>query len=169
MAATNKWLLISESHGGLNRCTPCRGKPDQYATSHVVRVSNLSLVPTRTKQTPTPGRSLGDWRQTGPVIILGHLISPPSRQPWSRRERFQPSGYTAISAYWPISPACDRCVQYLLTSTNPSVLTQHRQRLPHRNLRIATTLSPPSPSECSTGPSNWPRPIFILSDINHRF
>jgi hypothetical protein len=30
--ATNKQLLISESHGDLNRCTPCRGKPDQHDT-----------------------------------------------------------------------------------------------------------------------------------------
>jgi hypothetical protein len=32
MTATNKQLLISESHGDLNRCTPCRGKSDQHAT-----------------------------------------------------------------------------------------------------------------------------------------
>jgi hypothetical protein len=25
-------VLISESHGDLNRCTPYRGKPDQHAT-----------------------------------------------------------------------------------------------------------------------------------------
>jgi hypothetical protein len=30
--ATNKRLLISESHGDANRCTLCRGKPDQHAT-----------------------------------------------------------------------------------------------------------------------------------------
>jgi ferredoxin len=30
MAATNKRLLISESCGDSNRCTPCRGKPDQH-------------------------------------------------------------------------------------------------------------------------------------------
>jgi hypothetical protein len=29
-------------------------------TSHVVHVGNLSLVPTRMKQAPTPGRSLSD-------------------------------------------------------------------------------------------------------------
>jgi hypothetical protein len=29
--ATNKWLLISESRGDSNRCTPCRGKLDQHA------------------------------------------------------------------------------------------------------------------------------------------
>jgi hypothetical protein len=28
----NKRLLISESHDNLNRCTPCRGKPDQHDT-----------------------------------------------------------------------------------------------------------------------------------------
>jgi hypothetical protein len=28
--ATKKRLLISESHGGLNECTPCRGKPDTH-------------------------------------------------------------------------------------------------------------------------------------------
>jgi hypothetical protein len=32
MADTNKRLLISESRGDSNRCTPCRGKPDQHAT-----------------------------------------------------------------------------------------------------------------------------------------
>jgi hypothetical protein len=30
MAAMNKRLLISESRGDSNRCTPCRGKPDQH-------------------------------------------------------------------------------------------------------------------------------------------
>jgi hypothetical protein len=43
-------------------------------TFPVVRVGKLSLVPTRMKQAPTPGRSLGDKRQTGPVVALGHLI-----------------------------------------------------------------------------------------------
>jgi hypothetical protein len=32
MAAMNKWLHISESHGNSNRCTPYRGKPDQHDT-----------------------------------------------------------------------------------------------------------------------------------------
>jgi hypothetical protein len=32
MTATNKRLLISESRGESNRCTPCWGKPDQHAT-----------------------------------------------------------------------------------------------------------------------------------------
>jgi hypothetical protein len=55
---------ISESHGDSNQYTPCRGKPDLHRvpdhTSHVVHIVNLSLVHMRTKQTPTPGRSIGD-------------------------------------------------------------------------------------------------------------
>jgi DNA-directed RNA polymerase subunit RPC12/RpoP len=106
-------VLISESRGDSNRCTPCRGKHDQHATlstldsrmvpdhtSPVVRVANLSLAPTRMKHAPTPERNLGDRRQTGPVIVLGHLIPPPSRQPWSRGERLRPSGDATTSAYW---------------------------------------------------------------------
>jgi hypothetical protein len=68
-------------------------------TSSVVCIGNHSLVPTRPKQTPTPGRSLTNRRQTGPAFALGHLILPPSWQPWSRGERFHLSGYTATSAY----------------------------------------------------------------------
>jgi hypothetical protein len=134
-------------------------------TSHVVHMGNLSLVPMRMKQAPTHGRSLGNWRQTDPIVILGHLIPPPSRQPWSRGERFRASDYTATLVYW----AHITSIQYLLTGTNPSVLNRHRWGLPHRNHKITALLSPPFPSEGSTGPPNWPRLISILSDINHRF
>jgi hypothetical protein len=48
MTATNKRLLISESHGDSNRCTPYRGKSNQHAThfprsvrvwSKIIRIS----------------------------------------------------------------------------------------------------------------------------------
>jgi hypothetical protein len=114
-AAINKRLLISESRGDSNRCTPCRGKLDQHVTyaSHssprtpdvqflwVVPVrDNLSLAPTKSKQAPTPGESLANQRQTGSTVVLGGLIPPPMRQRWSRGERFQPNGHTVTSAYW---------------------------------------------------------------------
>jgi hypothetical protein len=69
-------------------------------TSLVVHVGNLLQLPTRIKHAPTPERSLGNQRQTSPAAVLGGLILPPMRQPWSKRERFQPSGYTTTSAYW---------------------------------------------------------------------
>jgi hypothetical protein len=115
MTDINKRLLISESHGDSNQCTPYREKPDQHVTYashssprtpgiHFLRAvpvrDNLSLALTKSKHAPTPGRSLDNQRQTGPTVILDDLILPPMRQPWSRRERFQPNGYTAISAYW---------------------------------------------------------------------
>jgi hypothetical protein len=115
MIATNKRLLISESRGDSNRYTPCKGKPKQHATyaSHssphmpgvcflraVSVCDNLSLAPTKLKQAPTPGGSLGNQRQTGLAIVLGGLIPPPMRQPWSRGERFRPNDYTATSTYW---------------------------------------------------------------------
>jgi hypothetical protein len=115
MTATNKQLLKSESHGDSNRCTPCRGKPDQHATyaSHfsphmpgvrfmraVLVRDNLSLAPTKSKQASTPGRSLGNHRQNGPAVFLGGLTPPSMRQPWSRGKKFRPNGYTATIAYW---------------------------------------------------------------------
>jgi hypothetical protein len=69
-------------------------------TYHVVPVGNLLVVPTRSKQGPTPRRSLGDQRKTGLAVVLGHLIRPPSRHPWSRGKRFRPGGYIATLAYW---------------------------------------------------------------------
>jgi hypothetical protein len=114
MTATNKRLLISESHDDSNRCTPCRGKPNQHTTYdshsspctpgvHFLRAvsvrDNISLAPTKLKQAPTPERSLGNQRQTGPVVVLGGLIPPPMRQPWNRGKNFWPNGYTATSAY----------------------------------------------------------------------
>jgi hypothetical protein len=61
---------------------------------------NLSLAPMKLKQPPTPGRSLDNQRQTDPAVVLGGLIPPPMRQPWSSEERFWPNGYTVTLAYW---------------------------------------------------------------------
>jgi hypothetical protein len=69
-------------------------------TSPMVCIGNLSLVPTKLKQTPTSRRSLRDQRQTDPIVVLGHLIHPLMQQPWSWGERFWPSGYTATLIYW---------------------------------------------------------------------
>jgi hypothetical protein len=102
-----------------------RRVPDH--TSHVVHTGNLSLVPTRSKQAPTLRRSLDNQRQTDPTVVLDHLISPPSQQPWSRGEMFCPSSYTATSAYWAYITTYDRYVQCLLTGVNLSVLNRHRR------------------------------------------
>jgi hypothetical protein len=50
---------------------------------------------------------------------------------WSSRLKPSTCGRPATRLTGPISPACDRYVQYLLTGTNPSVLNRHRRWLPH--------------------------------------
>jgi hypothetical protein len=53
MAAMNKRLLISKSHGDSNQCTPCRGKLNQHdtyashASLHTPGVRFLRVVPIR--------------------------------------------------------------------------------------------------------------------------
>jgi hypothetical protein len=47
----------------------------------------------------------------------------------------------------PITPACDRYVQYLLAGANPSVLNQHRQGLQHWRCHLSTYHSPTFPTD----------------------
>jgi hypothetical protein len=101
-------IIVKHKHNTFSRLDPCM-VPDHI--SRVDRVGNLSLVSTRSKQAPTLRRSLNDQRQTGPAVVLGHLIPPPSRQSWSKGERFRPSGYTTTSAYWAHIPVCNRYIQ----------------------------------------------------------
>jgi hypothetical protein len=126
---------IRSTHHTLFTLDP-RIVPDH--TSNMVHVVNLSLVPTRTKHAHTPERTLGDQRQTGSVIAMGHLILPPSRQPCSMGERFWPSGYTATSAYWTHIPTCDWYIQYLLAGDNPSIFNRHSQGLQPWRCRLST-------------------------------
>jgi hypothetical protein len=133
MTATNKRFLISESHGDSNRCTPCRGKPDQQATytSHssprapdvrflrtVPVRDNLSLAPMKSKYVPISERSLGDQRQTGLAVVLGDLISPPCDSPGVGERGFGPMVTQLHQLTGHISPACDQYVQYLLAGIN---------------------------------------------------
>jgi hypothetical protein len=78
-----------------------QGKTHSVHFLRIVPVwDNISLALKKSKQAPTPRKSLGKQRQTAPVVALGDLIPPPIRQPWSRGERFWPNYYIATSAYW---------------------------------------------------------------------
>jgi hypothetical protein len=137
MTATNKWFLISESRGDSNRCTPCRGKPDQQVTyaSHssprtpdvrflrtVPVRDNLSLAPMKSKYVPISGRSLDNQRQTGPAVVLGDLIPPPCDSPGVGERGFGLMVTQLHQLTEHISPACNRYVQYLLAGINRTVL-----------------------------------------------
>jgi hypothetical protein len=143
MTATNKRLLKSESHGDSNRCTPCRGKPNQHATrfprlvhiwSKTIRISRGPHIATlhevinrveqdncsREKMLPT--QSTACWL-TDPWVHTQFL---------SRANQWRSGGKTkhlltaATRLTGPISLACEQYVQYLLAGANPSVLNRHR-------------------------------------------
>jgi hypothetical protein len=99
-----------------------------YRTTHVVYIGNLSLVPKRSKQTPTPRRSLGNKKHIDPTVVLGCLIPPPFQQPWSRGEvliKWLHNYIGLLGSYTSM-----RSVRSILAhGDNPSVINWHRRRL----------------------------------------
>jgi hypothetical protein len=152
MAATNKRLLISESHSDSNQCTPCRGYPDQHDTyaSHAsprtLGLCFLRAVPIRDNHSWVVNRF--GWiplllRKRAPDTIH----SAPSVPSFSLKPANEAVDLSQASVddqllglLGPETPACDRYVQYLLTGTNPSVLNRHRRGLPQNSHNTLTTL-----------------------------
>jgi hypothetical protein len=171
MTITNKRLLISESHGDSNRCTPCKEKPDQHDTyashtsPHTPGVRFLWVVPVH-------GNLSRDANRFGQISVLPKKWAPntihstPADRsmgpyPASLLSQTMKQGGKPSSWWWsttrfiiPISPACDWYVQYFLMGANPSVLNRHRWGLQPWRCRLATypffnlpnQLSPLSPS-----------------------
>jgi hypothetical protein len=81
LATTNKHLLISESHGDSNRCTPCMGKPDQHDTyashvsPHTPGVCFLRVVPVRGKLSRVINR-VGQMHDSQEKVLLTPPLSP---------------------------------------------------------------------------------------------
>jgi hypothetical protein len=168
---TNKRLLISESHGDSNRCTPYRGKPDQHATyaSHssprtpdicflraVPVCDNLSLAPTKSKHAPTPGGSLGNQRQTARPSSWVTSFVLPCDSPEVGERGFDPMVTQLHQFAGPISPAYIRYVQYLLTGANRMFLNRHKWGLQPWRCRLATYPLPDLPSQLSPLSPNGP-------------
>jgi hypothetical protein len=137
----------------------CRGKPNQHdtyashASPHTSGVCFLRVVPvhgnlsrvidrveqghcSREKRLFTQYRAL--WLTD--LRVRTQFIS------WANLEAVgaEPNIYRC-QAIWltgPISPACDRYVQYLLAGANPSVLNRYRQGLQPWCCRLSTHHSP---------------------------
>jgi hypothetical protein len=183
MAATNNWLLISESRGDSNRCTPCRGKPDQHDTYafhasprtpgvrflRVVPIrDNLSRVTDRVERillflrksapdsTSQPGWVVhGTWLSFCPKTAIEAVVL--SQAPVDDPLLGLPGPYHrhAIGTF----NTCSRV-------PTPRSLIDTGGGYHKENLGIATTLSPPFPSEGSTDPPKWSRLISIFIHIN---
>jgi hypothetical protein len=138
MTTTNKRLLISESRGDLNRCTPCREKPDQRDTyaSHT-SPRTLPTVSPRTwqpfmsrqqswteslllrKKAPNTIDSTPADRSVGPYLVS--LPSQPMKQ-WRKPHIYQQQA-TRLTGH--ISSAYDWYVQYVLMGGNRTVINRH--------------------------------------------
>jgi hypothetical protein len=180
MTTTNKRLLISESHGDSNRCTPYRGKPDQHdtyafhASPRTPGVRFLWAVPVR-------GNFLWVTDRVGRALLLPRKSDPDSTSQtgWvasGTRLSFSPK--TTIEAVGLSQTYVDNRLLGLPDPYHRHVIGMFNtcSRVPTtrsstdtgggyhiENLGIATTLSPPFPSEGSTDPPNDP----IWSQIIH--
>jgi hypothetical protein len=173
MIVTNKRLLVSESWGDSNQCTPYRENPTN--TPHTlptpvhVRSAYTScgwspygatFHESSTKLSrPTAPEKKGSWHN-------------PQRASWSIRRSVpsfspelanevvgaKPSIYQrpATRLTKPISPTYDRYVQYLLTGANPLVLNRHRRGLQPWRCRLPTYHSPTFPTSCLPFPPKGP-------------
>jgi hypothetical protein len=183
MTATNTRLLISESHGGSNRCTPCKGKPDQHGTRfpcsvhvwfttiHISRgphIATFCMVINRFEQihytrdeglsTQSTACRLTDlWVYTQ---VLSH------NRPWSSGEKSSFCWHLTTRLTGPISPACDWYIQYLLVGANPSVHNRHRWDLQLWRCRLTTYHSPTLPTSCLHFPPMGPRPVSSLTKLH---
>jgi hypothetical protein len=161
MAATSKRLLISESRGDSNRCTPCRGNPDQhasyafYASPRTPDIRFLRAVPVHGNLSHWANR-VGQIHCSREKVHRLHLLArlsgprdPPQflsqHSNWSSALKPNICQQQVTRFTGPISPACDRYVQYLLMGTNPSVLNWHRWGLPHRKPRNSHNTLPALP------------------------
>jgi hypothetical protein len=140
---TTKRLLISESRGDSNRCTPCRGKPDQnttyasHASPHMPGICFLWVVPvlgnlsrvidrveqahfSREKELPTQSIARR-WSIRGSIPSF-------SPEPANQAVGAKPSIYqrSTTRLTGPISLVCNRYVQYLLVGANRMVLNRPR-------------------------------------------
>jgi hypothetical protein len=153
MIATNKRLLISESHGDSNRCTPCRVKPDQHVTyashssprmfdvrflRHSPYVTTFHWLPRSRNMPLHPEEVLAtkDRLSRSSSWVTSFILS--CDNPGVGERRFGPMVTQLHQLSGLILPACDRYVQYLLTGVNRTVLNRHMWGLQPWRCRLAT-------------------------------
>jgi hypothetical protein len=173
MAAMNKQLHISESHDDSNRCTPYRGKSDQYdmyASHASPRTSGVRFLQT----VPIRGNLSRVVNRVGRILLILRKSVPDSTsQPgWVAHEtHLNFSSNTAIGSVGLSQASINSRLlglphpyqQHVIGTFNtcswiptPQSLTDTGGTYHIGNLKIATTLSPSFPFEGSTDPPNDP-------------
>jgi hypothetical protein len=152
--AANKQLLISDSRGDSNRCTPCRGNlihtPHMLSMPVLRSVSihgNLSCSPYKSQMGPCTRKKSLYPKIVVTAIVLWDLILPPMRKLGLGERSFDQVVTQLHQFTGPISATCDQYVQYLLAGANPSVLNRHRRELQAWRCQFFTSHSPSFPTD----------------------
>jgi hypothetical protein len=116
--------------------------------SQVSRMTIVCEVPTKLKLAPAP--RMKSW----PLEIVrldrhpGLPHSPSNKQPRSREGQFNKVVTGLLELPGHINPTCSHYKSKLVhRGLNNAVLNRHSRGLPPWNIKIATALSPPFPSE----------------------
>jgi hypothetical protein len=165
MTATNKRLLIFESRSDSNRCTPCRGnltnttrtlptpvhvcpayascgRSPYVATFHAVvdRFERVHCTQQEGLPTQSSARRLTDPR------VHTQLLFHNSQRSGEKKSSFCRQPTTRLTG--PISPACDRYIQYLLAGTTRTVLNRPRTVYNLEGVGLPHTHSPTFLTSC---------------------
>jgi hypothetical protein len=122
------------------------------STSPVVRIGNLLLVPTRTKHTPTLREALTTEDRLVQSSSWVTSFPLPHDSLWVGERGFSQVVSQLHQLTEPISPACNRYIQYLLVGDNSLALNRHKRGLQPWRCRLSTCHS-------STFPTDGP-PLF---------
>jgi hypothetical protein len=154
ITTTNKRLLISESYGDLNRCTPCRGKPDQYATRfpRLVHVWSRTIRISRGPHIATFHGVINRVEQGHCSWEKGLSVQSPARQPidpWVCTQFFSWANHwrsggkvnhlltAATKLTGPINTNMRSVCSILVRGANPLVLNWLRQGLQRWRCRLS--------------------------------
>jgi hypothetical protein len=166
----DKWSLISESVAVTQiDIHPTGEELDRHVvlmTPGVSSTTTIDNVPTKSKsrlcsqdEVLAPSNA-----QPGRHSRLPHSASnklPRSREGWFNKVVTRLLGLPSPIKIWYVA----NTNQGMPLGLKRSVLNQDRLGLPHRNLGIATSLSPLFPSECSTDPLLAPPGIAIVTNM----
>jgi hypothetical protein len=180
MTATNKWLLISESQGNSNWCTPVgetctHNTYASYADLCMPHVCLLQTVSVRGILSRWPNRV--GWtlllpRKKGSRHNPQHAGWPIHRSAtqflfpnshWNSNESKHLLTNMLHRLIRLISLACDQYVQYLFAGTNLLAFNRHSQGLQPWRSQLYTSFSLPFPTDNSPLSPNGP----TRSQVNH--
>jgi hypothetical protein len=181
--ATNKRLLIFESRDDSNLCTPYREKSDTHntyasrtnpRTPHIcflraVHVrGNLSLAIKRWTDLTTPEKmdSRHNPQHAGWPIHRSATQFLSQDNHWSSNESQTSVDNKLHQFTGPITPVCDRYVQYLFIGSNPSALNWHRRGLQPWRCQLFTYHSLTLPTSGLHFPSKGPARSPVKSQTN---